>query len=759
MKISNYSFFKLLCSLVLLVLASVYSFASEGKWELVNSCIESNKQLYGIAFSDENNGWLIGADGYVANTSNAGNTWKSNDLKILQGLYDICFVSKEIGYIIGDRGLILKTTNEGASWDKQNSGVLQKLNDVFFIDSRIGWICGTNGKVLRTKDGGTTWQITSTNTINSIESLSFSDSLHGLAVGEFGLVLKTSNGGETWVNSTKTGNESLYSIINQNDSVFIACGANGTIYSTRDFGDSWKKEETGTNEKLYKIILNKITNIFAVGSNGKCLKSTNQGQNWTATFLVDSVDLTSICVLNNGTLWGCGLNSNLYYTEDGSEWISKGFNFKSKFYGVDFLDKNNGWLVGDSGRVFKTTNSGKIWRYLNIGKEETLYGVNFRDSLNGYITGKSSIFVTTNANTWNKLKINGIDANSITYLDTMIYATLNNGAIVLSYDKGKSWIETYKILDNNNYFISFIYCLNKDTLLICTNSGFLRSTNGGVNWSESLLSNGAYITGLYFDKNKTGWATTSAYDNVTYSPYAELYKTNNAGNSWEKVLTNDKNYYFIALAFIDDSNGWMSGERIETKESDIYRTIDGGKTWNATNISGRVNEIKFIDRFNGWIFGSKGIFYSSNRGEDWTSQVDLSSYYPELSIYPINFCTKFIDPNNAWAVNDIGEIYKYTNNIVGVREEPNFEIDDFIIIYPNPCSEYINIKFKDESLENFEILIYDYLGRLICTDSKINDSNVSITDKINISSLASGAYRLVIKSKDKIASKMFTVVK
>ena len=71
-------------------------------------------------------------------------------------LFGVSFTDANNGTAVGSDGLILRTTDGGANWTNQTSGTTSFLNDVSFTDTNNGTAVGENGTILRTTNGGTT---------------------------------------------------------------------------------------------------------------------------------------------------------------------------------------------------------------------------------------------------------------------------------------------------------------------------------------------------------------------------------------------------------------------------------------------------------------------------------------------------------------------------------------------------------------------------------------------------------------------------
>jgi photosystem II stability/assembly factor-like uncharacterized protein len=72
--------------------------------------------------------------------------------------------------------------------------------------------------------------------------------------------------------------------------------------------------------------------------------------------------------------------------------------------------------------------------------------------------------------------------------------------------------------------------------------------------------------------------------------YGNIYHTNNGGENWEKQLEK-KGTFFRSIAFVDSLNGFAGTVGTDyfpnvTDTIPLYRTTDGGKTWNPVSYEG-----------------------------------------------------------------------------------------------------------------------------------------------------------------------------
>jgi photosystem II stability/assembly factor-like uncharacterized protein len=64
-------------------------------------------------------------------------------------MHDIFFIDRDHGWVVGEEGAILYTPDAGESWNNVGAPVPGKLMNVVFVNSRVGWAVGLTGVVLK----------------------------------------------------------------------------------------------------------------------------------------------------------------------------------------------------------------------------------------------------------------------------------------------------------------------------------------------------------------------------------------------------------------------------------------------------------------------------------------------------------------------------------------------------------------------------------------------------------------------------------
>ena len=70
-------------------------------------------------------------------------------------------------------------------------------------------------------------------------------------------------------------------------------------------------------------------------------------------------------------------------------------------FGICFVDANNGWVVGNTGNIWATTDGGTTWNQQGIGvNNQQLNAVFFLDTSHGWAVGNSGTILSYNGSTW-----------------------------------------------------------------------------------------------------------------------------------------------------------------------------------------------------------------------------------------------------------------------------------------------------------------------------------------------------------------------
>ncbi|MFH1198385.1 MAG: YCF48-related protein [bacterium] len=278
----------------------------------------TTNDLYGVSFTDENNGTAVGISGTILRTTNGGTNWTIQTSGTTNDLLGVSFTDANNGTVVGAGGIILRTVNSGTNWAVQTSGTTNTLYGVFFTDINNGTAVGDNGTILKTTNGGSNWNSQSSGTTVRLRNVYFSDENNGTIVGYTGKILRSTNGGVNWTNQTSGTVANLWGVSFASINNGMAVGANGVILKTINGGTNWTTQTSGTSSNLWGVSFVDINNGTVVGFNGTILRTTNGGTNWIAQTSGTSNFLLSVSFIDTDIGITVGGVGTILRTNDGS---------------------------------------------------------------------------------------------------------------------------------------------------------------------------------------------------------------------------------------------------------------------------------------------------------------------------------------------------------------------------------------------------------------------------------------------------------
>ncbi len=571
--------------IIFLVLALLLLYKTAfAEWKLIQNSPTTNN-LRSVYFLDDNTGWIAGDNSSIYKTTNSGESWVQQTSPEASNFQCIAFVDANIGWACGTGGTVIKTTNGGTNWISQTF-TASKLSSMDFMDANSGYIAGDFGNIYKTTDGGSSWIIQLTGLSWNLHQIKFEDEYTtGFAAGDNAIIFKTTDGGLHWWQMTTPAiaSQIFYSIGDEfslDDKIF----ATGTVtkYST-DQGESWNLGEFPA-EPIFSLTALGDYRYVGVGGNGYIVKTADEGITWTIEQSPTAQNLYSVnCLQTSNFMWAVGANGTvLKYIPDWSYTFASG----DAYRGVHFINQNTGWVVGQSGKIAKTTDSGTTWSTQNSGTSQILSSVYFSDASTGYTAGsQGTILKTTNGGTnWNPLSSATAEwLYSVYFIDANTgYSVGGNGTIMKTTNSGTNWIQQSS---------GTTYTL-KDVFFADANNGIavggyaglgiiLRTTNSGTTWTTQNSGTINFLSSVYFIDANTGY---------TVGDSGTIFKTTNGGANWD-ALSSGTNEDLRSVYFIDANVGYI------VSEHSIYKTNNGGSNWFEDEVPGGLwgmNEVQIV---------------------------------------------------------------------------------------------------------------------------------------------------------------------
>ena len=246
---------------------------------------------------------------------------------------------------IGSRNVqFFHSEDVGENWNDEflpeAGGIIRiySYNNILWIIT--GSIDGSATWLLRSSDLGKNWEKINVPTHNQLNEIMFTDKDVGYCAGWNSRIIKTTDGGNTWnklpFNFGTWNFESIY-FVNKN----VGWLTENMVFKTTDGGNNWQRCTEFTSGNTY-------TDCFFL----------NEKIGWVV-----------------GSVWeNSQMNMVIMKTVDGGKtWQKTILPHNGFLRKVSFIDCNNGWVVGDGGIIYKTTNGGEIWQCIESGTNITIF--------------------------------------------------------------------------------------------------------------------------------------------------------------------------------------------------------------------------------------------------------------------------------------------------------------------------------------------------------------------------------------------------
>ncbi|MBW8361139.1 MAG: T9SS type A sorting domain-containing protein [Kaistella sp.] len=278
------------------------------------------------------------------------------------------------------------------TWTLQTNPTTAPGQSMQFVSVTEGWINLDTNQLLHTTNGGTVWNIVTPNTTDVTwgadapgSRLSFINASTGWVLKNFGdidspslgaVLYKTTNGGTTWTRTVLS----------------TTLGDVGIQVQFIDANTGW----------ILLYNMNTGTPIF--------LKTTNGGATWVPT---NGGGIFYYLNATTGYAFSAGPSLPPPYTiskttDGGASWTTIYTDtLPGALTAIQFIDANQGWVVGDNGKILKTINGGTTWTPITppSSTNYTDLLVNFVDINTGWIAARDNnqffmLHTTNGGNTW-----------------------------------------------------------------------------------------------------------------------------------------------------------------------------------------------------------------------------------------------------------------------------------------------------------------------------------------------------------------------
>ena len=693
--------------------------------------------LRDIQFVDANIGYVVGTSATkMAKTTDGGATWTVDPLLPATTYYNVHAFNENRVMVAGSVSSTFNirfTTNGGVFWNDAAAGT-STIYTLAFFDTLVGFAGSSSGRAYKTTDGGFSWnQMTSMNAPTS--STFFSSYIDGSTLyflDDDSLVFVSSDSGNTFTTTQylPTGKpKQIMRGIGVNGSNMVTVGDNGFLFTSTDAGNNWSTQSEVTASGFVQGLYGDQTGkIIAVGTNGptQVIVSDNFGETWTPVALsLPTADLRSLHMFDANNGYAVGSSGKVWKTTDGGHnfEVYAGTTTIQAFNDINFYNTQYGMAAGNGGQVWKTTDSGNSWVTIsNLGNTTGQNSIAMIDSITALVAGSTIINKTTDGGTtW-----------------TPITPGIPLGP--MSRIRMRSQSVGYMIGGSGTSQTGYVF----------------KTTNAGDTWTNM---NFPFSTTMLYN---IAFRSDSEYVVVGYS--GGVFHTTNDGGTWTQInvgLLNVVQSQVIGAAFIGSDTVIVGGNGssvvkialepiVPVELSSFSASVNSDNillNWTtATELNNRGFEVeRKTTSTNDWdVLG-----YVEGRGT--TTEPKTYSYqdYDVKSGRSYSYRIKQIDYNGNFTYYNLAQTIEFGSPV-------KFELSQN---YPNPFNPATVISFSLPQKSNVTVKIYDILGNEVRT--LINETKDAGKHSVNFNatSLSSGVYFYSIKAGNFTETKKMTLIK
>lgn len=710
----------------------------------------ASRTVGGVGVPSQPNVFYMGVNnGGVWKTDDYGRTWDPifdsaptgsvGDIAISESHPNVIYVGTGEGLHRPDLSVgdgVFKSTDGGKSWKQIGLDDVQQVGrlivhpidpDIVFV-AGLGHPYGPNEQrgVFRTKDGGESWN-----------KVLYLDQHTGAIQVEFDPNNPNIIYADMWEHQEGPWENATFS------------GPNSGLYKSTDGGDTWTKLTTGlpgADQGLGRIGIgisrsdpNIIYATVQAEEKGGIYKSTDAGASWT--FL-------------NGDyrLWGRGgdfaeikvhpTNPDKIYvgniasytsSDGGKSWMSlKGAPGGDDYHRI-WINPNNPDImlfVADQGAVV-TVNGGRTWSSWYNQPTSQLYHVSTDNQFPYWVyggqqeSGAIGIASRGNGGQISFREFMGVGADEYAYVapdpkdPNIIY-----GGRVTRFDKrtGQSQNVAPEAVRSGKYrfvrTMPLMFHPADDNMLLFATNVLWKTLDGGQSWEavstdltyeqpEVPASVGKYKTKEMESMDRRGVIYAIAPSSLDVdliwagTDDGRVHVTRDGGESWEEVtppqISSWDKVSQIDAGHFDKDVAYLAINAIRKDDMKpyIYRTSDGGKTWelitNGLNPIGPVNVVREDPKKAGLLYSGteREVYFSINDGADWQS---LRNNMPASSIRDL------VIHENDLVVGTHGRSIWILDNIALLRELQEATSTSPFLFQPSDAIRVRDNMFSDTPL-------------------------------------------------------------
>jgi photosystem II stability/assembly factor-like uncharacterized protein len=280
----------------------------------------------------------------------------------------------------------------------------------------------------------------------------------------------------------------------------------------------------------------------------------------------------------------------LLTTDGGDTWNPQISPLVETLNGVDFIDENLGWAVGVGGLIVHTTDGGAHWTRQAVATSDEFRDVVFADPNQGWAVTTRPIHYDWSGNPDN--------------WEAAIWHTANGGAAwsMQNTPADASILQAVEFVsDKVGWAVGVKYIGDDPNGYPQHRAVIYHTSNGGTNWAEQPYGGvelQVSLTTIDFLDTQHGWAAGFPTSSIVTGGF--VFHTSDGGLTWERQEPGGFNDPLWDIHFINQNRGYVVGfNYVAAWGPPVWRTLDGGDTWEKVRMAQHENDGLFGLAING----------------------------------------------------------------------------------------------------------------------------------------------------------------
>jgi photosystem II stability/assembly factor-like uncharacterized protein len=304
--------------------------------------------------------------------------------------------------------------------------------------------------------------------------------------------------------------------------------------------------------------------------------------------------LFSTCFANDREGWMVGELGRIFHTSDGGKtWDRQDAGTKRPFLTVSCVDPRTAWVAGKEGIVYATADGGTTWKQSQTGSNRHIFSLQFSGPQRGHGVGDFGTMIHTEdaGRTWTVQQVpsevqlpesaldTGVDPGDINLYATAfgdadhVWVVGEFGTIMASDDGGKTFHQQHGPVETTLFGVFFADA--KRGWAVGMDSVILHTDDGGTTWTTQPSPTAQRLLYDVVVRGNQGWMVGSA---------GTIIKSNDGGATWvaEPLPIELAANWIRSVALAPEGSGLAVGA-----EGLVFR-VEGSKLRRLGNDSGSV---------------------------------------------------------------------------------------------------------------------------------------------------------------------------